>query len=119
MEMLSGDEMLEELKHVNPEIYARLANLLSSGDFEEGLVFTVPVERFGVEGIVELVEGGGDVRVMEENRMEYVRLAAHWVLIGAVREQLESFVGGVHEIVGVELLSVFDEVEFEGLLEGS
>ena len=62
----------------------------------------------------ELIPGGRNIRVTEENKHEYVdRVVAEHRLTTAIRPQINAFVEGFHELIPRELIS-----EFELLISG-
>ncbi|KAI9875937.1 MAG: hypothetical protein M1830_007716 [Pleopsidium flavum] len=80
--------------------------------------FSVETEAFGETQIIDLVENGRNIPVTEENKQEYVQLVVEYRLTGSVREQLENFLKGFHDVVPAELISIFDEQELELLISG-
>jgi E3 ubiquitin-protein ligase HUWE1 len=56
--------------------------------------FCVETEAFGETKIVDLMEGGRDIPVTEDNKQDYVRLVVEHKMIGSVKEQLEYFLEG-------------------------
>lgn len=80
--------------------------------------FSVVVDDFGAEEVIDLIPNGRNIPVTEENKHEYVRLVIGYRLTGSVQEQLENFLKGFHDIVPAELISIFDEGELELLISG-
>lgn len=111
-------EVLEEMKEFDGERYNLLTGILKGNVENKDLFFTVVVERFGVEDTVELVHGGCDLFVTEENKLEYVQLVAEYIMVGCIRPQLNNLVAGFHDIVPVELLKQFTEEEIDQLISG-
>merc|ERR1712222_270765 len=69
-------------------------------------------------GIVDLKPGGRDMKVTNENKHEYIQLMSEHKMTNSVRQQIEHFLKGLHEIVPAELLSLFDDKELELLISG-
>lgn len=80
--------------------------------------FSVTSDYFGVTEVIDLIENGRNIAVTEENKHEYVRLVIDYKLTGSVKDQLESFLHGFHDIVPAELIAIFDEGELELLISG-
>ena len=80
--------------------------------------FSIVVDKFGVEEVIDLIPNGRNIPVTEENKEEYVRKVIEYRLTGSVQEQLDSFLQGFYDIVPTELISVFDEGELELLISG-
>lgn len=75
--------------------------------------FTTSLESFGVVSTVDLVPGGADIAVTEENKQEYIALVCEHRLRGRVEQQLEAFRRGVNEIVPAKEMRIFDAKELE------
>ncbi|KZF19822.1 hypothetical protein L228DRAFT_270601 [Xylona heveae TC161] len=80
--------------------------------------FSVETDAFGESQTIDLIENGRNIPVTEENKHEYVRLVVEYRMTGSVREQLEHFLKGFHDIVPAELISIFNEQELELLISG-
>ncbi|WOH00170.1 hypothetical protein DCAR_0519528 [Daucus carota subsp. sativus] len=66
----------------------------------------------------ELKPGGGNIRVTEETKHEYVDLVAEHILTNAIRPQINSFLEGFNELIPRELISIFNDKELELLISG-
>jgi E3 ubiquitin-protein ligase HUWE1 len=66
----------------------------------------------------ELIPGGRDIRVTEENKHEYVDKVAEHRLTTAIRPQINAFMDGFNELVSRELISIFNDKELELLISG-
>ena len=80
--------------------------------------FTVTEERFGEVVTVDLKPGGENIPVTEENKKEYVDAVVEYRISKRVKEQFESFMEGLLELIPRDLLNVFDERELELLIVG-
>ena len=80
--------------------------------------FSIVVDKFGDEEIIDLIPDGRHIPVTEENKEEYVRKVIEYRLTGSVQEQLDSFLQGFYDIVPYDLISIFDEGELELLISG-
>jgi E3 ubiquitin-protein ligase HUWE1 len=117
--MLGKSVSLKDMETLDLDYYRSLVWILENDitdvTFE---TFSAEVEAFGVTETVDLVPGGRDIAVTEENKQEYVRLVVEHRLIKSVEAQLDSFLGGFHDIIPSELVSIFDEQELELLISG-
>ena len=68
-----------------------LENDITDVTFE---TFSVEVDKFGVTETVDLIPGGRDIPVTEENKREYVTKVVEQRLTKSVEEQLEHFLMG-------------------------
>uniref|UniRef100_A0A7I4AEX4 HECT-type E3 ubiquitin transferase n=1 Tax=Physcomitrium patens TaxID=3218 RepID=A0A7I4AEX4_PHYPA len=66
----------------------------------------------------ELIPGGRDIRVTEENKHEYVDKVAEHRLTTAIRPQINAFMEGFNELVSRDLISIFNDKELELLISG-
>uniref|UniRef100_A0AAQ4NWB8 HECT-type E3 ubiquitin transferase n=1 Tax=Gasterosteus aculeatus aculeatus TaxID=481459 RepID=A0AAQ4NWB8_GASAC len=69
--------------------------------------------------VVELISGGSQIAVNNENKMHYLNLLAQYRLASQVRDELEHFLKGLNELVPENLLAIFDENELELLMCGT
>ena len=53
--------------------------------------FAIEDERAGVLEVIELVPGGADIPVTEENRRDFVDKYVDWVLVKSVEDQYNAF----------------------------
>ncbi|CAK9163642.1 unnamed protein product [Ilex paraguariensis] len=66
----------------------------------------------------ELIPGGRNIRVTEENKHQYVDLVAEHRLTTAIRPQINAFLEGFNELVPRDLISIFNDKELELLISG-
>lgn len=85
---------------------------------ELDLRFSVDEDLFGQMQQRELVPGGADLPVTQENKARYVDLVIQWRFASRVRPQMNAFLEGLNELVPLALLRVFDEHELELLMCG-
>ncbi|CAK7262965.1 NEDD4 E3 ubiquitin-protein ligase [Sporothrix epigloea] len=93
-----------------------LDNDISGGILEQ--TFSTEDERFGVLTVEDLVPGGRDIEVTNENKKEYVDLMVKWRIEKRIAEQFQSFKEGFNELIPQDLINVFDERELELLIGG-
>ena len=80
--------------------------------------FAVETDDFGEKQTIDLIENGRNIPVTQENKEEYVQKVVDYRLVASVREQLDNFLKGFHEIIPPELISIFNEQELELLISG-
>ncbi|XP_042046787.1 E3 ubiquitin-protein ligase UPL2-like [Salvia splendens] len=66
----------------------------------------------------ELIAGGRNIRVTEENKHQYVDLVAEHRLTTAIRPQINAFMEGFNELIPRDLISIFHDKELELLISG-
>jgi E3 ubiquitin-protein ligase NEDD4 len=93
-----------------------LDNDISGGILEQ--TFSTEDERFGVVTVEDLIPGGRDIDVTNENKKEYVDLMVKWRIEKRIAEQFQAFKEGFHDLIPQDLVNVFDERELELLIGG-
>lgn len=66
----------------------------------------------------ELIPGGRNMKVTEENKHQYVDLVAEHRLTTAIRPQINAFLEGFNELIPRDLISIFNDKELELLISG-
>ena len=82
------------------------------------LDFTVDIEHMGARITHELVPGGAQIPVTDENKLEYLERRFKFRVMDSVKDQLWQILCGLYEVVPREALSVFDYQELDLLLSG-
>jgi E3 ubiquitin-protein ligase HUWE1 len=119
--MLSLPVSYHDLELVDPDYYKSLTLLLEYPLDTLGmdhLTFSVEGSVWGRAETVDLVEGGREVPVTDENKAEYVRLLAHHRMTASLRVQTEAMLTGFRELVPLEAVALFDALELELLISG-
>ncbi|KAI9268720.1 hypothetical protein BY458DRAFT_511338 [Sporodiniella umbellata] len=117
--ILNKKILVADLESVDAEFYQGLMWIVNNditGVLD--LTFAVDAARFGEVVAVELKEGGDNIEVTEENKVEYVELMTEWRIKKRVQDQFNAFKEGFSELIPQELINVFDERELELLVGG-
>lgn len=93
-----------------------LDNDISGGILEQ--TFSTEDERFGVLTTEDLIPGGRDIDVTNDNKKQYVDLMVKWRIEKRIAEQFQAFKEGFHELIPQDLINVFDDRELELLIGG-
>ncbi|KAF5864652.1 hypothetical protein ETB97_006929 [Aspergillus alliaceus] len=80
--------------------------------------FAVETDDFGEKQVIDLIENGRNIPVTQENKEEYIQRVVDYRLVRSVKEQLDNFLKGFHEIIPADLISIFNEQELELLISG-
>ncbi|PTB39912.1 hypothetical protein M441DRAFT_27812 [Trichoderma asperellum CBS 433.97] len=117
--ILGKSVSVKDMESFDPDYYKSLCWMLEN-DITDIITETFSVEddEFGVTKIVDLIPNGREVAVTEENKHEYVRVVVEHKLLSSVKEQMENFLMGFHDIIPAELISIFNEQELELLISG-
>ncbi|KAK4152026.1 hypothetical protein C8A00DRAFT_35292 [Chaetomidium leptoderma] len=110
---------VKDMESFDPDYYKSLVWMLEN-DITDIIVETFSVEddEFGVTKVVDLVENGRNIPVTDDNKHEYVRLIVEHKLLTSVKEQMEHFLKGFHDIIPEDLIAIFTEQELELLISG-
>lgn len=118
--MLGKKLTMKDIESIDNEFYNSLI-WIKENNIEEcslELYFSVDFEVLGQIQSHELKAGGGEIRVTEENKDEYLRLMTDWRFSRGQEEQTKSFLDGFNEVLPLEWLHYFDERELELMLCG-
>lgn len=118
--MLGKKLTMKDIESIDPEFYNSLVWIKENNIEECGLelYFSVDFEILGQIQSHELKPGGGELRVTEENKDEYLRLMTDWRFSRGQEEQTKSFLDGFNEVLPLEWLHYYDERELELMLCG-
>ncbi|KAK4476301.1 hypothetical protein MN116_001503 [Schistosoma mekongi] len=111
---------LEDLGHTDHSYYQSLIYIRDNSvdECDLDLYFVATYDLLGALHEDELIEGGKDIKVTEENKFDYIRLMVDWRFNRGVTKQTEEIHKGIFEVLNPEWLELFDEREFELLLSG-
>eukprot|EP00932_Pfiesteria_piscicida_P017104 SRR837773.400.p1 GENE.SRR837773.400~~SRR837773.400.p1 ORF type:complete len:626 (-),score=265.69 SRR837773.400:249-2045(-) len=117
--MLQKKVIPADLEAFDPEYFSNLKWMLDH-DITNIIepTFSSESDELGQMKIVDLKPNGRNLPVTNDNKHEYIQLMAEHKMTNSVRQQIEAFLKGLHEIVPPELLSVFDDKELELLISG-
>ncbi|KAL8604017.1 hypothetical protein ACOMHN_039061 [Nucella lapillus] len=118
--MLSKKLTINDLESVDTEFHQSLLWVKENNIEECGLelFFCADFDMLGKIEQHDLKPGGGDIRVTEENKEEYLNLMTAWRFTRGVEEQTKAFLEGFNEVVPLQWLQYFDERELELMLCG-
>ena len=81
--------------------------------------FSVDVESYGKNAVVELVPGGASILVTQENKRDYVNLYMDWLFEKSVGPLFEAFKKGFYKLYSGEFMTNCDPEELQLLICGS
>ncbi|KAH7828092.1 putative ubiquitin-protein ligase 1 [Monocercomonoides exilis] len=118
--------LLDELPHisdvagVDPELTLQMAQMEQEDVSEYGIPFSLNVEVFGDVREVELVAGGAEIEVTNENKEDFIALCAHHRLLGNTAKHLKALKDAFHQVIPLNLLKdKFTPEELELMICGS
>eukprot|EP00731_Ephydatia_muelleri_P024590 Em0016g861a len=62
------------------------------------LTFSIESDAFGAATMVELIEGGSQIPVTDQNKKQYVQLVTEMRMTQAIGAQINNFLDGIYEI---------------------
>jgi len=109
-----------DIEATDPDYYKSLQQILQHSLDMLGLElnFTAELSTFGKHEVIDLVPGGKQVPVTDDNKLDYVKLIAQHRMTTAIRAQIEAFLDGFYDLVPPELISIFSPTELELLICG-
>ncbi|PRQ70668.1 hypothetical protein AAT19DRAFT_10825 [Rhodotorula toruloides] len=119
---LGRQSYLDDLASLDPELYNGLLKLKNyPGNVEEDLAlnFTITEEDFGVSRSIDLIPGGSEIPVTNDNRMQYIVLVSNYRLNVQIAPQCRAFYQGLFEIVNPRWLHMFNQSELAILVGGT
>lgn len=117
--ILGWPVMFEDLKLPDEEYYNSLKSLLEVDTVEDVCVdFTFTESALGENRIVELMDGGKDVPVTNDNLPDFLEANLKFHLLDRVKPQLTELLLGFYDIIPESLLTIFDFQELELLMCG-
>jgi E3 ubiquitin-protein ligase NEDD4 len=113
---------LSDLQGVDRESFNSLTWILEHDLSAQGahmeMYFVADDECMGTVETHELIPGGKQILVNDQNKHQYVDAYCKWKLYLRVKEQFDAIRHGLYEILPYETLVIFDEKEMELLLGG-
>ncbi|KAG7402263.1 hypothetical protein PHYBOEH_003522 [Phytophthora boehmeriae] len=109
-----------DLEFLDEDLYKN-AMWMKQNDHAELLAIDFTVQVITSEGkssTVELVPGGADRDVTDENKKEYLELLLKHYMFESISEQLGALLMGFYDVMPQFLIAVFDYQEFDLLLSG-
>ncbi|CAD5113695.1 DgyrCDS2857 [Dimorphilus gyrociliatus] len=116
--MLGKSITLDDMESVDSEYYNSLKWIEENDPECLVLSFSIVEEVFGQTEETELIPGGKDIPVSEDNKLDYIKNVINWRFSSRVKEQMSSFLTGFNEIIPNTNLQIFDANEIELLLAG-
>ncbi|KAI8808083.1 hypothetical protein BJ742DRAFT_290400 [Cladochytrium replicatum] len=109
----------KDMEAIDPEFHKSLEWILNNDITDVlDLTFIAEVDEFGKKRDIDLKPDGRNIAVTEQNKHEYVKLITEYKLTTAIREQIDAFLSGFHEIIPNDLVGIFNEQELELLISG-
>ncbi|KAF9583402.1 hypothetical protein BGW38_009540 [Lunasporangiospora selenospora] len=94
--ILGRTVFLDEMRSFDEQVFKNLMFLKKyEGDVEDlGLTFSLDEEVFGQHRIIDLMQGGKDIEVTRDNRINYIFKVSDYRLNRQIQEQSRAFIEG-------------------------
>lgn len=116
--LLEQNVTLEDIETIDAGLYKSLLWMQENPAEDLCQTFSVDDERFGERFVEDLIPGGRDIDVTDENKFQYIDLLVRWRAVSRVQEQMQLIKKGLFEVVPRELLATFDFNDLEFLISG-
>ncbi|XP_076331877.1 E3 ubiquitin-protein ligase wwp-1-like isoform X2 [Tachypleus tridentatus] len=118
--MLGKQLTMKDIESIDDEYYNSLVWIKENNidELEMEMYFSVNFEVLGEVISHDLKPDGGEIKVTEDNKDEYLRLMTQWRFSRGQEEQIKAFLDGFNEVLPLEWLHYFDERELELILCG-
>ena len=116
--MIGEDLAFEDLEDMDNDCFKNLQWTLENDVNGIGQYFLVTRDYFGRYEELPLKEDGANIQVNNDNVCEYVEKFTFHKMYINVKDQIDAFLGGFHDIVSRDLISVFNHQELELLISG-
>ncbi|KAK2448472.1 E3 ubiquitin-protein ligase UPL7 [Trifolium repens] len=112
---------LNDLPSLDPELYRHLIFLKRyEGDISElELYFVILNNEYGEQTEEDLLPGGKNLRVTNENVITFIHLVANHRLNSQIRQQSSHFLRGFQQLIQKDWIDMFNEHELQLLISGS
>ncbi|KAB1213802.1 E3 ubiquitin-protein ligase UPL6 [Morella rubra] len=112
---------LNDFPSLDPELYRHLIFLkLYEGDISDlELYFVIVNNEYGEQTEEELLPGGKNLRVTNENVITFIHLVANHRLNFQIRQQSSHFLRGFQQLIQKDWIDMFNEHELQLLISGS
>lgn len=121
--LLAWPVAFADLERVDEEYYKSLKQVVDLANSGEDLSmlcldFTTTQEVLGQKEEIELVKGGADIEVDNDNFPEYLEACMNYRLLDCVKPQLNELLLGFFDVIPEPLLTIFDFQELELIMCG-
>ncbi|XP_015574737.2 E3 ubiquitin-protein ligase UPL6 isoform X1 [Ricinus communis] len=112
---------LNDLPSLDPELYRHLIFLKHyQGDISNlELYFVIVNNEYGEQTEEELLPGGRNLRVSNENVITFIHLVSNHRLNFQIRQQSSHFLRGFQQLIQKDWIDMFNEHELQLLISGS
>lgn len=116
--MLGKPNFFNHLALYDTELFEQLRKVKNyPGDAADlGLTFSTNTKNSDEE--IELMKGGSNVPVTNDNKIRYIYYLTHYYLNAKTREQSKAFLEGMSDIIPLSILQMFTTQELQIIISG-
>ena len=112
---------LDDMQEVDHNLFSSLKWILDKKlsdfpSFEQ--YFTVDVDEYGRHETTDLIEGGSNIRITDENKDQYIKLMVEYRIGTSIQEQSDAFCKGFFSLIGQDKISYFSPNELDQIISG-
>ena len=110
-----------DLKTYDPDLYKSLVTLKTyEGDVKNdlGLYFSLTIDKNGKNVTFELIDGGNNIPVTNENRLTYIKKVTDYYLTFQFKEAVENFRNGMSKVMNMDILRLYSGEELRQIIYG-
>ncbi|KAG2382369.1 hypothetical protein C9374_005571 [Naegleria lovaniensis] len=116
----SNSDLINDLYSYDKELYKNLLYLKNNNLGDLGLNFTVVEgDEMSATRVIPLIPNGENIEVNEKNKYSFIYRMANYKLNHQIKNQSESFMKGLNDIIPASWLALFDENELIDIISGS
>ena len=110
-----------DLKTYDPDLYKSLVTLKTyEGDVKNdfGLYFSITIEKDGKNVNFDLIDGGNDIPVTNENRLTYIKKVTDYYLTIQFKNVVQNFSLGMSKVINMDILRLYTGEELRQIIFG-
>lgn len=121
--LLGRANQLDDLYLYDEQLYKSLMNLKKSSESGENIsnldmTFVVDRQEFGIVTSDELIPGGANIKVTNENLRNFIHQLAHYKLNKEIKQQSIAFLQGFRMLIHAEWIRLFNPIELQMIISG-
>jgi ubiquitin-protein ligase E3 C len=118
--LVRKNNTLDDLKTIDKQVYDNLMYLkYYEGDSEDLCLYMCYTDNnFGADDTFDLVPGGSEIPVTNENKMQYIMMYANFILNKKDSDQVKAFTQGLSDVIDTDILNMFFPDEVQHLISG-
>jgi E3 ubiquitin-protein ligase HUWE1 len=115
--ILGQDLELSDLEEQDYNFYKSM-QYYRENKVEDELTFSYEREKFGTLETIDLVPNGRNIKVNEENKLDFIEKISLAKMRDDIQPQIKAFLEGFHELIPEDSIRFFDAKELELLISG-